>query len=86
MGNVEVAYTQIYSICIILSLQHNLVPRAAQSCSSVLITGLGKTLKDEADGHHHHLLLLESTYSTCHHNYNKIIKSDWLSTVPISAL
>ena len=31
MGNVEVAYTQIYSICIILSLQHNLVPRAPQS-------------------------------------------------------
>ena len=60
--------------------------RRVGTCASVLITGLGKTLKDEADDHHHHLLLLESTYSTCHHNYNKIIKSDWLSTVLISAL
>ena len=60
--------------------------RRVGTCASVLITGLGKTLKDEADDDHHHLLLLESTYSTCHHNYNKIIKSDWLSTVLISAL
>ena len=31
-------------------------------------------------------LPLGSTYSSCHHNYNKILKSDWLSTVLISAL
>ena len=30
---------------------------------------------DNNNNHHHH-----------HHNYNKIVKSDWLSTAPISAL
>ena len=31
--------------------------RRVGTCASVLITGLGKTLKDEADDDHHHLLL-----------------------------
>ena len=28
----------------------------------------------------------ELRYNTCNHNYNKIVKSDWLSTALISAL
>ena len=38
---------------------------------------------------HHYYFTKSSTEKasfTCNHNYNKIVKSDWLSTAPISAL
>ena len=33
-----------------------------------------------------HILLQHFLHKTCNHNYNKIVKSDWLSTALISAL
>ena len=57
---------------------------AARQCSSTR-KAVSMATQWEAPTRYHHTELLYGV-SIKYHNYNKILKSDWLSTVPISAL